>query len=142
MKRKFAMAAAVAAAVVLAVGLSVASAGSTGTTLHLVGKKLSALTPSAVRQGALFVQTESISGDSSGRDGVSCTLTTKQGQALCQFAIALKDGQIVSFGLVQLGTPGFDVAVTGGTGKFKDAHGTISIKNTSDTRTDYTVNLG
>jgi hypothetical protein len=142
MKRMFVMAAVAVAAVALVVGLGIASAGSAGTTLHLVGKKLSALEPSVVRQGALFVQTESISGDSSGRDGVSCTLVTKQGLALCHLALELKDGQIVSFGLVQLGTPGFEIAITGGTGKWKDAKGTISVKNTSATRTDYTVNLG
>jgi hypothetical protein len=142
MKRTFLIAAAVAAAAALAIGLSVASAGSTGTTLHLSGKKLTSLIPPAVHQGALFVQTESVSGDSTGRDGVACTLLTKQGSALCQFALVLKDGQIVSYGLIQLDATTFDIAVTGGTGKYKNATGTLSVKNTSQTRTDYTVNLG
>ena len=124
----------------LAVGFGIASAGSTGSTIHLTGKKLSSLVP-AVRQGAVFVQTESVSGDNTGRDAVSCTLVTKQGLALCQFALSLKEGQIIGYGLVQLGTPGFETAITGGTGKWKDARGTIDVKNTSDTRTDYTVNV-
>ena len=99
------------------------------------------LTRAAVRHGAVFVQTESVSGDDTGRDAVSCTLVTKQGLALCRFALSLKEGQIIGYGLVQLGSPGFETAITGGTGKWKDARGTITVKNTSETRTDYTVNV-
>jgi hypothetical protein len=142
MKRTLVVVAALVLAAGLAFGLDVANAGPTRTTLHLVGKKLSSTQPKVVRQGALFVQAEAISGDSSGRDGVSCTLVTKQGLALCQFALALKDGQIVSFGLIRLDAATFDIAVTGGTGKYKDAHGTITVKNPSPNVTDYTVNLG
>jgi hypothetical protein len=144
MKRTFVLAAVLAVAAAVAVGAGIASAGSTrtaATTLHLVGKKLSSSHSPTVRQGALFVQAESISGDSTGRDGVTCTLVTKQGLALCQFVLALRDGQIVSAGLVPLDAKTFDIAVAGGTGKYGDAHGTIAVKNPSPSITDYTVTL-
>ena len=138
MKRMFLVAgAACAAAALIAVGAT--SASSSGKTLHLKGTKISSSTPGA-KVGTLYIQAESVTGDDSGRDAVACTIATKQG-LVCTFALSLKGGQITSAGLVDLTKTTFDIAIQGGTGSYDNAGGTITVVNTSQTQTAYTVKL-
>ena len=118
----------------------VTAASSSGTTLHLKGTRLTSVQPGA-KPGAVYVQTEAVSGDKSGRDAVTCVLATKAGQGVCTFVLSLSGGQITSTGLVDLGKPTFEVAVTGGTRDYAGSGGVITVTNTSATRTDYLVKL-
>jgi hypothetical protein len=68
-----------------------------------------------------------------GRDGVSCTITRLSAQSaddLCSDILALAGGQIDLAGLVPSTPQGpgtFQLAVTGGTGRYQDARGYATI---------------
>ena len=68
-----------------------------------------------------------------GRDGGSCTVTRLSAQSaddLCLDILALPGGQIDLAGLVPSTPQGpgpFDVAVTGGTGRYQDARGYATV---------------
>ena len=68
-----------------------------------------------------------------GRDGGSCTVTRLSAQSaddLCLDVLALPGGQIDLAGLVPSTPQGpgpFDVAVTGGTGRYQDARGYATV---------------
>lgn len=67
---------------------------------------------------------------------IACFLTGPGPLALCQAAATLPGGQITSQGSVSIppavGVP-FTVAITGGTGKYSGARGTIESEQTSQT---------
>jgi hypothetical protein len=86
-----------------------------------------------------------------GSDGGACTIVrvtdakTGSGTAQCTVTLSLADGQIATQGLVTFvgnePPPPFDFAITGGTGAFKDARGTVTVEETSDTEANLTVNV-
>ena len=83
-------------------------------------------------------------------DGV-CTIVRVEdaklgsGTAEGVVTLSLADGQIALQGLVSFvgnePPPPFDIAITGGTGAFKDARGTVTVEETSETEANLTVDL-
>ena len=86
-----------------------------------------------------------------GVDGGVCTVVRVtdvklgSGSAQCAVTLSLANGQIAVQGLVTFvgneTPPPFDLAITGGTGAFKEARGTVTVEETSETEANLTVNV-
>lgn len=77
-----------------------------------------------------------------GEDGGTCTVV-RGGDALtmhCLGTNTLPDGQIAVQGLAAPGEP-FELAITGGTGRYRAVHGQVFGRNTSSTEMDITLVL-
>jgi hypothetical protein len=88
----------------------------------------------------------------SGTDGGVCTVVridrsakTPSGTAQCVVTLSLPDGQITVQGLVTFSgdqlPAAFDLAITGGTGAYSDASGTVTVEEISDTKANLTLHL-
>jgi hypothetical protein len=71
-----------------------------------------------------------------GHTGVVCTVTSlERGEAQCVGTAALRRGQITVQGLIgEEGPSTFSLAITGGTGAYEGAGGTLVVKELSETR--------
>jgi hypothetical protein len=86
-----------------------------------------------------------------GVDGGVCTIVritdakTFSGTAQCVVTASLAGGQIATQGLVSFAgnqlPPPFDIAITGGTGAYKNASGQVTVQELSDTEANLTVQL-
>jgi hypothetical protein len=99
-------------------------------------------------QGSGFVQNEALtspSGAPMGHDGVICIATSPIGDAggefSCTAALVLPRGQIVVTGILSITTDDFTLAVTGGTGAYRNAHGEVHGHDVSDNVTDLRILL-
>jgi hypothetical protein len=90
--------------------------------------------------------------DAVGTDGGVCTIVrvadagAEHGTAQCVVTLSLTDrGQITIQGLVDVtggNTPAsFDLAITGGTGDFADAGGTVTVEQVNDDREKITLHV-
>lgn len=95
--------------------------------------------------------TDSTQLDRVGEAGVACTQTSvtrgPAGEVECSFTVALHDGQITATGLVDLAsatTPNgrFTMPVVGGTSRYRNAKGevTVAVINDTDSWDTYTLN--
>jgi hypothetical protein len=86
-------------------------------------------------------------GDAIGYDGADCTIVRIDEAAYattlqCVATLALPGGQLTTQGLVTFGQSlpdAFTFAITGGTGKFKDATGSVRIRLLSETLARYKI---
>ena len=78
-----------------------------------------------------------------GVDGSSCTVTSDGGKALCGLTLRLSDGQITAQGLIRSAHVPYvaTMAVTGGTGAFAGAGGSIRLEQTTHDEPHITVRL-
>lgn len=88
-------------------------------------------------------------GERVGHAGGVCTTTSTttgpQGESNCQVTLWLSGGQISTQGLVAPPTEppvAFDVAITGGTGRYEEATGELHVVELSGTRARLTLHLG
>jgi hypothetical protein len=106
--------------------------------------------------GDRFVFSDDVSGDEVGTDGGECVIvrldpkdaTEADFKAItqqCVVTLSLPDGQITGQGLITFtNTPTpepFTVAITGGTGAFRTAHGEVEVTEESETVAKLTVKL-
>jgi hypothetical protein len=87
-------------------------------------------------------------GERVGHAGGVCTTTSTavgpQAESSCQVTLWLSDGQIATQGLVAPPTEppvAFDVAITGGTGRYQDATGQLHVKEITEGRARLTLHL-
>ncbi|MGH2881300.1 MAG: allene oxide cyclase barrel-like domain-containing protein [Solirubrobacteraceae bacterium] len=86
-----------------------------------------------------------------GADGGVCTVvrvddaTSATGTLQCPVTLSLHDGQLFTVGLVHLANGALSgtqtVAVSGGTGQLRGAHGEVAIKFLTPTEANYTITL-
>ena len=134
----------------VATGASIAAAGSEddgdddGHVIHLTAttahETLVENPPSGPSAGDRFVFREELfrDGDRVGRDAGECVLVETQGENAtvdCVATLELPGGQITVQGLVDFADPQppFTIAVTGGTGRYRDADGELTIVEGGDT---------
>ncbi|HEY3190393.1 MAG TPA: hypothetical protein VGJ70_23075 [Solirubrobacteraceae bacterium] len=151
----------VLAAATIAGGASIASAGSgddgnddRGRTIHFTSRTVHEtdldLGDSGFGQGDQFVFADDLFRDDEkvGTDGGSCTVVAVEGQTAtvnCTATFSLAGGQIAVQGLVEFAgneQQPFTVAVTGGTGRYRDADGEALLEPVSDTEDKVTIRLG
>ncbi len=128
-----AVAAAVAAIVIMP---SIGSAQTTGTTLTLMSKQDSSYFPHhKPRPGDTFGFSDRESGGDTGRSWATCTIVGKGG-AVCQVVVSLTKGQIAAQFVVMTASngPPKTAIITGGTGAYNAAGGTVDIKALSQTK--------
>jgi hypothetical protein len=83
----------------------------------------------------VFTSTLTKSGRRVGHTGVVCTITsTKREESQCVGTAVLPGGQISVQGLDVGERPRFELPITGGTGDFEDAGGTLVVREVSDTQ--------
>ncbi len=114
------------------------------------------LDPSGLSLGDYFVVTENLfrQGKKVGTDHAVCTITRlepptgtpKRGALQCVVTLVLPEGQITVQGvrtgsLSQQQPPRFTLAITGGTGAYKTAHGQVRIVDISATDSRLTLTL-
>jgi hypothetical protein len=93
--------------------------------------------------GDMFVFTSKLTkhGKKVGHTGVVCTATSvKRGELQCVATAKLRHGQITVQGLVG-DDDVFALAITGGTGAFEGAGGTLVVKEISDTKEILTFHI-
>jgi hypothetical protein len=74
------------------------------------------------------------SGRQVGHTGVVCTITsTQREEAQCLGTVVLHHGQITIQGLLAGEPRKFELPITGGSGAFEDAGGTLAVRELSDT---------
>jgi hypothetical protein len=77
-----------------------------------------------------------------GHTGVVCTVTSlEREEAQCVGTASLDDGQITVQGLLEGEPDVFEIAITGGTGDYEGAEGTLVVKSISDEDDEVTVEL-
>jgi hypothetical protein len=77
-----------------------------------------------------------------GHVGVACTLVALDpDEAQCLGTASFRNGQITVQGLVEDESSDFDLAITGGTGRYEGAGGTLSVHEISDSREVLTFHL-
>jgi hypothetical protein len=85
-------------------------------------------------------------GERVGESGGECVIVRVEGQDAtgnCVATLSLPAGQITLQGLITFteGDPPFTVAVTGGTGRYRDADGEATIETVSETEDRFTIRL-
>jgi len=152
----------VAIALVLAVaGVTVAAASSAGATKHrvqtinLVAKQTQATllvlaAPGHGPVGNEFLTTDDVfrQGRRVGDEVHVCQIMADLAQAGARFqcvaTVSLPEGQLTAQGLATLTETGgepFTLAITGGTGAYRTAHGQVQIAQVSETERHYTLTL-
>jgi hypothetical protein len=135
-----AVAAAVAAIVVVP---SIGSAQTTGTTLTLISKQDSSYFPHhKPRPGDTFGFSARTSGGDTGRSWATCTIVGKGG-AVCHVVVSLTKGEIAAQFAVSIASngPPKTAIITGGTGAYNAAGGTVDIKVLSQTKNQLTFHF-
>ena len=94
--------------------------------------------------GDYFVFTSDLTkrGKTVGHTGVVCTVTSvARGESQCVGTASLRDGQITVQGLITEEPEVFTLPITGGTGAFEGAGGTLLVRVLSDTEDLLTFHL-
>jgi hypothetical protein len=90
----------------------------------------------------VFTSTLTKQGKTAGHTGVVCTLTSvKMSESQCVGTAWLRDGQITVQGLVADESEGVELAITGGTGAYEGAGGTLTSRVVSDTKEILTFHI-
>ena len=137
-------AAAAAAAIAVAVIASAGAAQGPPTTLHLVAtaQRNIGFAPGhapPTRQGDRFGGGSRIAGDDTGSQRSVCTAIGER--ALCNVQMNLSRGRLSAQGLVPNQTDHTPIPLTGGTGAYNGAHGTILSTQVTPTKVRLTVRL-
>jgi hypothetical protein len=137
-------AAAAAAAIAGAVIASAGAAQGPPTTLHLVAtaQRNIGFAPDhapPTRQGDRFGGGARITGDDTGIQRSVCTAIGKR--ALCNIQMNLSRGRLSAQGLVPNQTDQTPIPLTGGTGAYNGARGTILTTQVTPTKVRFTVRL-
>ncbi len=130
--------------------MSLASASTDNTTvLHLVTKTVQStnldLGKKGFSQGDQFLFADNVfrGGKKVGTDGGVCTATRVTSSAAPQFqcvvSVRLPEGQLTVQGLVDFSGKTSTFAITGGTGRYRDAGGYVVVPNTESNTTAITV---
>ena len=149
--------------VLAAAGVSVAATSSSSAdaskhqpqTINLVARRTSStlLVLAATGQGPVgnqFLSTDDVyrQGRKVGDGAAVCQFMADLGQAggrfQCLATLSLPDGQLTAQGLATLNETGdqpFTLAITGGTGAYRTAHGQIRIAPVSQTESRYTLTI-
>jgi hypothetical protein len=132
-----------------AVGLAAAgiatatgSASTAAPSLHLVlsnQKRVGFAPHHAPRQGDRLGFGEKVSGSDRGRSRALCTVIGRD--VMCTFQLQLAKGAITAQGILPQQARHTPVAVTGGTGAYDGARGTVLVTDVSERTTDLEVNL-
>jgi hypothetical protein len=94
--------------------------------------------------GDMFVFSSTLTrhGRTVGHAGVVCTVVSMDpAEAQCLGTASFRNGQITVQGLVPDASSRFDLAITGGTGRYEGAGGTLTVHEVSDTREVLTFHL-
>ena len=130
--------AALATAGVLAASGVAQSSG--GTTLHLVSKQTKGgFMPKHFTEGARFGFVDKVSGDETGSTRIVCTNVGNK--ALCTIQVQLSKGTLSAQGIVPQRSNHTPLAITGGTGAYNGARGTVFATDTSRTSSKIDVEL-
>ena len=150
--------------VLAAAGVSVAAASASGAagshptrvrTIHLLARQtgstlLVLAAPGHGPVGNQFLGTDAVyrQGRKVGDDATACQFMADLGQAggrfQCAATVSLPEGQLTAQGLVTLTEAGgrpFTLAITGGTGAYRTAHGQILVVPVSETEQRYTLTV-
>ena len=133
-----------AGAAALATAAVLATTGSAqapaGTTLHLVSKQVKGgFMPKHFREGSRFGFVDKISGDDTGSSRIVCTAIGDK--ALCTVQVQLSKGTLSAQGMVPEHSTNTPIAITGGTGAYNGARGTVFATDTSSTSSKIDVEL-
>ncbi len=144
------------AGVTVAAASSAAAAGKHGAqTVHLVATQTKATllvlaAPGHGPVGNQFLTTDELfrQGRKVGDDATVCQIVADLGHAgtrfQCVATVSLPEGQLTAQGLATLtetGSQPFTLAITGGTGAYRTAHGQIQVAPVSETERHYTLTL-
>jgi hypothetical protein len=142
--RKYVALTAVAAAVMAIVVVpSIGSAQPTGQTLTLIAKQDSSYFPHhKPRPGDTFGFSDRESGGDTGRSWATCTIVGKGG-GVCHVVVSLTKGDIAAQFVVRTASngPPKHAIITGGTGAYNAAGGTVDIKVLSQTKNQLTFHF-
>jgi hypothetical protein len=138
------LSAAAAAAIAVAVIASTGAAQGPPTTLHLVAtaQKNIGFAPDDApppKQGDRFGGGSKITGDETGIQRSVCTAIGNR--ALCNIQMNLSQGRLSAQGLVPNETDHTPIPLTGGTGAYNGARGTILATQITPTKVQFTVSL-
>jgi hypothetical protein len=144
--------AAVAALTVVAALVASASGQSAPTTIHLVdhtkGFAANDIAPAGIKKdkpslGDTLYITGKLTGDQSGTDALTCQFIVpgKHGAELCNGVAHLSGGDIFFTGRLETNDKPAELAVTGGTGDYAEADGTIGTTDGKHNTTIITVSL-
>jgi len=133
-----------AGAAALAVAAVLATTGSAQapatTTLHLVSKQTKGgFMPRHFTEGARFGFVDKVSGDDTGSTRIVCTNVGNR--ALCTIQVQLSKGTLSVQGIVPEHSNHTPLAITGGTGAYNGARGTVFATDTSRTSSKIDVEL-
>ncbi len=144
MRRYVVLAAVAAAAAAIVVVPSIGSAQTqSGQTLTLISKQDSSFFPKhRPHSGDQFGFSDRESGGDTGRSYATCTIVGKGG-AVCEVLVRLTRGQIAGQFVVSLRSngPPKQAIITGGTGAYNAAGGTVDIKALSPTKSQLTFHF-
>jgi hypothetical protein len=138
------LSAAAAAAIAVAVIASTGAAQGPPTTLHFVAtaQRNIGFAPDHApppRQGDRFGGGAEITGDDTGLQRSVCTAIGKR--ALCNIQLNLSQGKLSAQGLVPNQTDHTPIPLTGGTGAYNGARGTVVATQVTPTKVRFTVRL-
>ena len=142
-------------AVIVAAASSAGASGDRPETIHLVAKQTQAtvLVLAAAGQGPVgnqFLATDEVfrQGRKVGDDASVCQVVAEPGQASrrfqCVATVSLPEGQLTAQGLATLTETSpqpFTLAITGGTGAYRTAHGQLQVAPVSETESHYTLTV-
>ena len=110
------------------------------TTLHLVSKQTKGgFMPKRFTEGARFGFVDKVSGDDTGSTRIVCTDVGNK--ALCTVQVQLSKGTLSAQGIVPERSNHTPLAITGGTGAYNGARGTVFATDTSRTSSNIDVEL-
>jgi hypothetical protein len=111
-----------------------------GTSLHLVSKQTKGgFMPKRFTEGARFGFVDKVSGDDTGSTRIVCTDVGNR--ALCTIQVQLSKGTLSAQGIVPQRSNNSPIAITGGTGAYNGARGTVFATDTSRTTSKIDVEL-
>ena len=136
-----------AGAAALATAAVVAASGSAQgppSSLHFVSKAqrhVGFFPDHALRPGDRLGFGSRISGDDTGFGRAVCTVTARTGGLLCTMQTQLSKGTLTAQGMLPERAHDTPVAITGGTGAYDGARGTLRVTDVDRNTTEVTVNL-
>jgi hypothetical protein len=118
--------------------------GPAPTSLHLVAKSQNTagfFPTHRPRPGARFGFGDRVTGDDTGYDRGVCTLFGKNQKNLCTFVLKLSKGTLTVEGFLSQHSTKTPVAITGGTGAYNGARGTLIVTDLNPNTTDLQITL-